>query len=381
MKEKTKQNTQNSMEVQMTEEILSQLPTLSANIQNLLSAQQITQRTLHAQTGYSESSISKYVKGKQFPPLDFLFKVRRLYNVSIDDLIFKEIAPNEIKTSVVPSELEQEEILLCRKYCGTYLVYYLDSSNYKGRDDNSPEESLTYGILHIHESQADSETPTFHAVAILGIDNRKSATLLHQNFSSFQTFNEVEIFMQNEDNEALSAKTYYGSFELNNKHAFFSLSHDRKDKAMIITHRVDSNKKEYIGGMGTINSISKGREGLPTIQHIAFSRYPITLSIEEIHHLLLLNHPSYKADKDVKSLISLFQKLYVSVDDKEKPTELEKELMIKVNLERYVKESLKRNMFRYAQISNRDDDDWYKLLKKVSITDGNIPYTEETVNL
>lgn len=125
-------------------------------------------------------------------------------------------------------------------------------------------------------------------------------------------------------------------------HAFLTLSHDRKDKALIILHRVNSNKKEYIGGMGTINSVSKGREPMPTAQYIALSRYPISLSAEEIHHQLLLSHPTYKADANVKELISLFKKTYMMPDpDGEIHTELEKALIIKVNLEHYVKQALK----------------------------------------
>jgi len=107
---------------------------------------------------------------------------------------------------------------------------------------------------------------------------------------------------------------------------------------------------------------------MPTAQYIALSRYPITLSAEEIHHNLLLSHPTYKADALAKSLIALFKKTYMPSDPNDEiHSEFEKEIIIKVNLEYYVKESLTRNMFRYAKISNRDDESWYKLLKEVSI--------------
>ena len=32
-------------------------------------------------------------------------------------------------------------------------------------------------------------------------------------------------------------------------------------------------------------------------------------------------------------------------------------------MERYITDSLKRNHFRYQKASNRDDDEWYHLLK------------------
>ena len=32
-------------------------------------------------------------------------------------------------------------------------------------------------------------------------------------------------------------------------------------------------------------------------------------------------------------------------------------------MEKYIKESLKNNMYRYGKVSDRDDDDWYHLIK------------------
>ena len=76
----------------------------------------------------------------------------------------------------------------------------------------------------------------------------------------------------------------------------------------------------------------------------------------------------------MQELISLFKKTYQTPDSYEETikyseilTDLQKEIIIKVNLERYVKTSLTNNMFRYAKISERDDGAWYDLLKDVSI--------------
>ena len=62
---------------------------------------------------------------------------------------------------------------LYKKYCGNYMVYYLDTSNYKGRDSNTPAESLVYGVINIHEVETNLDKPEFECVAFLGIDNRE----------------------------------------------------------------------------------------------------------------------------------------------------------------------------------------------------------------
>lgn len=113
-----------------------------------------------------------------------------------------------------------------------------------------------------------------------------------------------------------------------------------------------------------INSGSKGRERMPTAQFIAFSRYPISLSPEEIHHNLLLTHPTYKADSETKELIALF-KHYFLYDDNDNGllSDYQKELIMKVNIEDAMKKIIARNMDRYAKVSERDDAAWYQVLK------------------
>lgn len=347
----------------ITEDLTS---TVAANLSKLLETQNISAKELSEKIIYSESAISKYRNGKQFPPLDFLYQLKCLFGISLDDFLFKEIIHSDIHTQMTLNAIEQAEKTLYGKFCGTYLVYYLNTSDYKGRDKSTPEESLLYGVLTISEDKTNIDEPAYSCIAVLGLNCRKTATKLKKTIDSIESYSDIEKFIS--DDEKLKKKTYYGAFELSSDHAFLTLNHSKKDKALIILHRVNSNKKEYIGGMGTINSVSKGREPMPTAQYIAFSRYPISLSAEEIHHQLLLSHPTYKADANAKQLISLFKKTYMTPDpDGEMHTELEKELIIKVNLEHYVKTSLINNMFRYAKISERDDGTWYNLLKEVSL--------------
>ena len=268
--------------------------TVVANLNKLLEIQNISAKELSEQTNYSESAISKYRTGKQFPPLDFLYKLKILFRISLDDFIFKEINRVDIHAQIPLSAAEKDEKRSYDKFCGTYLVYYLNTSSYKGRDKNTPEESLLYGILTISEDKTNIYEHTYNSIAVLGIKCRDMATQLKKTIDSMKSYYDIEKYISNDEN--LVKKAYFGDFEFSAEHAFLTLTHDRKDKALIILHRVNSNKKEYIGGMGTINSVSKGREPTPTAQYIALSRYPISLSAEEIHHQLLLSHPTYKAD-------------------------------------------------------------------------------------
>lgn len=352
----------------------SLLEIVAANINTLIESQDISAKELHELTGYSEPAISKYRTAKQQPPLDFFLQLKKIYDISIDDFLTREILPVNIINHMPQSPAEQAENDSYHKFCGNYIVYYLNTSSYKGRDKFSPDESLLYGVLSITENRSMFDNTTdYNCISVLGIKDRSEATMLKQKLDQMKFYSEIEKYISVDEGETLSEKTYYGKLELSPDHAFITLSLKAKDKALIILHRWNTNKKEYIGGIGAINSVSEGHEPMPVAQYIALTRYPITLSAEEIHHQLLLGHPTYKADDDAKDLIALFKKTYMAKDsDEEIHTELEKFLIMKVNLGRYVKESLKKNMFRHAKISKWDDAAWYDLLKEVSITDDNI---------
>jgi hypothetical protein len=163
---------------------------------------------------------------------------------------------------------------------------------------------------------------------------------------------------------------YFGDFELSQEHAFVSMSHANTDKALLILHRVDNNKENYTGGIGTVNSVSKGRERMPVVQFMGISRYPLSLSAEEIHHKLLLDYPTFHAEAETEEMIRTFRTLYAAEgNSRYEFSEYQKSVMVQSTLERYIRKSLERNMFRYGKISELDDDDWYHSIKDASEED------------
>lgn len=338
----------------------------SSNLITLLEQHKLSQKDLAAITGVAESTVSAIRNQKQFPTIDFLFSLKTNFDISIDDFITKNISPNELSSDPISSELEKTERLAYQKYCGTYFVYYFDTSKYKGRDYNNPKDSLMFGVLHIYENPTPLNKLDYSCIAILGIKEREDASEIKNKLEQIEDISSLLDFV----NREYCDKTYYGDFELTHYHAFLSMSHQSKDKLLAIFHRVPGDKSHYAGGIGTINSVSRGRESMPVVQFIGISKNKVALSNEEIHHNLLLNYPNFKANDEADDLIRLFKNLYLASGEySESLTELQKAITIKANLERYIKKSLERNMFRYGKISNRDDDEWYHALKEVAILD------------
>ena len=333
------------------------------NLKKFISANGMTQKELAENVGVTAASMSDYCNGRRLPTAEILFALKTLYGISIDEFLTRSINTRQNQPRNADLEIEGNILTTYQKYCGIYFVYYFDTSKLKGRDTLLPKDSLLYGILYIYETPSYIGVPNYNCAAVLGIHGRADAASLKRKLEELNQPSKITEFIAKE----YSTTAYYGDFELSQEHAFVSMGHTNTDKALLIFHRVDNNKENYTGGIGTINSISKGRERMPVIQFMGISRYPLSLSTEEIHHMLLLNYPTFKAQAETEEMIHTFKMLYVAEGDpKYQFSEYQKAIMVQSTLERYIRKSLERNMFRYGKISERDDDDWYHSIKDAS---------------
>lgn len=337
---------------------------VAENLKKLIARNKLTQKDLAAKLGVTATSMSDYCKGRRLPSVEFFVALKKLYGISIDDFLTLSITVQENTSPDAAIETAHNALTTYRKYCGMYYVYYFDTSKLKGRDTQPPRDSLLYGILYIYETPSYLSLPHYSCAAILGIRERDNATVLKDRLETLHQPSTILEYIEKE----YANTAYYGDFELSQEHAFMSLSHASMDKALLILHRVDNNKENYTGGIGTINSISKGRERMPVIQFIGLSRRPVSLSEEEIHHKLLLNYPTFSADTETEEMIKTFKTLYVDEGSpRQQFSDYQKSIVVQSTLERCIRKSLQRNMFRYGKISERDDDDWYHCIKEASI--------------
>ncbi len=337
---------------------------ISSNLKRLIAQHKTTQKELANRLGVAAASMTDYCKGRRVPNVEFFVSLKNLYDISIDDFLTKSINPSASTLPVSEAAIDRSMMTTYHKYCGIYFVYYFDTSKYKGRDTQPPKDSVIYGILFIYENPSSLDVSEFSCAAVLGINDREKAAVLKKTLEGLGDPSKIIDHIGSK----FPHTAYYGDFELTQDHAFISMSHTNTDKALLILHRVDNNKPNYTGGIGTINSVSKGRERAPVVQFMGVSRYPLSMSVEEIHHSLLLNYPNFKAEKETEEMIRNFKTLYVENEEARKEfSEYQKSIIVQSTLERYIKKSLERNMFRYGKISERDDDEWYHAIKAASI--------------
>lgn len=336
---------------------------IAANLKTLIKDNGITQRELADQIGIAQATLSDYCSGKRVPQATFFVELRKRFGIDINSFLTSTAyTPSNVR-QVAEGSVNSQLRAVYDKYCGTYYTFHLDTSKFRGRDNLSARMSLLYGVLHIYRDPSSFAGLQYNCVAVLGIHKREEADRLVEAFRSAPSPDVIPA----EVGEKLANKAYYGDFEISQEHAFINLRHTGTDRALVILHRIENNKPAYIGGIATINSISKGRERMPVVQFFGLSRSRLQLSAEEIQHTLLLNHPAIIVEEEVDELLRLLRTLYIGNDDARTTLSHEqKRAVLRSTLERIIRKYIERNVFRYAKISEADDDFWYHVIKSSS---------------
>ena len=346
-------------------DILQKLPdTVAVNIKNLLTRNNINQRQLAEKARIATSVMSEYCNGKRVPSVDFLLFLKVNFGISIDDFLTKTIPSSAALLPSNEAETERDMTGIYEKFSGIYFVYYFDTSKYKGSDTQPPRDSVMYGILYIYKDPSSTVDDKYRSAAILGINERDDATYIRKTLKRLKDPAKILEYI----NANCSNTAYFGDFELSQEHAFFYMRHTNTDRVLFILRYVPTNKEKYIGGIGTVNSVSKGRERTPVIQFMGISRSPLSLSEEEIHRCLLLNYSNFNAESETEEVIRNFKALYVDPDAPEHGfPDHHESIMVTSILERLIRDNVERNMFRYQKITDHDDDDWYHAIKDAAI--------------
>ena len=158
---------------------------------------------------------------------------------------------------------------------------------------------------------------------------------------------------------------YKGEIFKNSQSIFIDLSNEfNGDKSYIILNNPPTNQN-YVGGVGTVNSIARGREHNPCVQFIIVSRKLIDVPDGELYNLLKFDNFTVNLDFAIKDIIDLFKRLYTDRNNLSiELTESQKQAIVKNKLEFHFNEILEANVFRFAKISNKEDDAIFKILRE-----------------
>jgi len=315
----------------------------SQNLKKL--AEMYSQKKIAEDTKVSPASINNYINKDSEPSIYFLMGLKQAYGIDIDDFLFKPLTAAE-KQEALPDDYE--------RFVGNYMLYHYDTSAYKGRVSTYAKNTLSYGIVSVFVDKDEGLI-----AKSLFIANRREAENTLRKLNEFKTKQELIEFYDSQEKYK-----YEGSFVYSNTQVFMYLvNHEKNDRSLTILNNPPS-VKEYIGGIGTVNSVSRGREHMPCIQHVLLTRNIMSIPDGEIYNLLALGDPDINLSVETDELIKLFKTLYSDNDFANSLSEENKRLLIHDSVKNMMSESLEANAFRFAKVSSVDDDRYYRIIKR-----------------
>lgn len=318
------------------------------NLKYLMVQNDVTQRGLASLTNLSVASINNLLNKNAEPSAQLLIKLKELYDVSIDDLLTVDIKQSkELKTS--------EYTVNLNKFCGTYIMYFYDSSEYKGKVSSFSKNTLRYAVISFIRI---NKTDRLNAIANF-FKERVDAEEFKQKIEVVEDINAKIRLHEN------TQQFYHGKLQATISQIFIYLKSDMlNDQSLIILNNPPSNK-QYIGGLGTSNSVSRGREHMPCVQFVLVSKSTLNLPDGEIYNMLSLGISDVNVETEAEKLLNLFKNLYInSANLSEELSEFQKKKIFEDSLSKILEDLIDANMFRFAKISNREDDDYYRLIKE-----------------
>ena len=302
-------------------------------------AKQYTQKYIADKTGFSQSSINNYLSKTSEPSIQFLIALKDAFGISVDNFLF--------------SSFEVAETVSYDRFLGHYFIYYYNNNSYKGEVHTNLKNTLNYGILSIYKDKEFDNSVQVNA--IFTKERTEAVKFLKELKNSKDVGNIYKDCLD----------SYIGEISTNEQSIFIGLSNKNKgDESFVILNNPPT-KQDYIGGIGTVNSIARGREHNPCVQFVILSKKLIDVPDGELYDILKFDDYTIDMEDSIKDIIDLFKRLYVEKNEISiELTAAQKQAIVRNKLEYHFNEILEANAFRFAKVSNKEDDAIYKLIKE-----------------
>lgn len=305
-------------------------------------AKQYTQRYIADKTGFSQSSINNYLAGTSEPSIQFLVALKEAFGISIDGFLF--------------SNFENKENVSYEKFIGNYIVYYYNNSSYKGEVHTNLKNTLNYGVISVLQDKELDNRVSVYATFVQG---RVEATRLLKELNSVNDVNSIVSILSQ------TKYLYKGTLLANEQTIAIELRDKENGDFSYILFNNPPTTSEYLGGIGTVNSMSKGREHNPCVQYMIISKKVIEKPDGELYNCLKLDDYMVKLDDAIDDIVALFKRLYVDKNEISIDlSENQKIAIIQNKLEYHFYDILDANAFRFAKVSNKEDDAVFKLIRE-----------------
>ncbi len=356
---------------------------ISRNLNSLIRTMEWSQSRFARETDIGEAALSFYLRGRnggRIPPTDYLmglvtneqFKARGL-TLSLDLLTSEKFNPQALihNRNNVPSVTRQE--IKHGDFLGNYLCYFFDQSKEAYNEDCRASRELRYGVVSVFD-EYETLTGEVRVKAIAAFfkeENDEAAFELKKKLDSIFSTEGININTRNSSiTDAFKnddVYSYEGEVKFSDRHCFINVESDAfGDNALIILYspqkKADS---EYIGGLGAVSSVTRGRTHQPAAQKIILSKYRIDSDRQRIAEhlnmpLKLVEHQEQQ--EQAVALCELCKKLFVDRNYAQHFDEADKLALIKGRLNQLVKNYIYKNICCVASVTEEEDKAVFKLI-------------------
>lgn len=353
------------------------------NLKNLIDAMKWSQAAFAEETGISEPALSSYLKGNEgrLPPLDYMvglcmneeFKAKGL-NLTLDLLISEKFNPKALIQRKYNHPAASRKEVKHGDFLGNYLCYFYDQSKPVHNQDHKLNRELRYGVVSVFDvcESLTGDMGIKAIAAFLKEEDADTAFELKRKLDSIFNYNAEEASLNSRNmaiEEAFNIdgiSAYEGAVTFSDHHTFINVqSNVHGDNALIILYspqkRMDS---DYIGGIGSVASIARGRTHMPTAQKIILSKYELGCSREIIAEKLSMSSAEIAQEHEAEAICEFCHKLYMEQDYSMQFDEADKAALIRRRLDQLVRNYVEKNICCVGSVTEDEDKAVFKLIEQ-----------------
>ncbi|MBO1306303.1 hypothetical protein JZO70_09035 [Enterococcus sp. 669A] len=300
--------------------------------------------TIAKELEVSKSKVHNWKQEKSLPTIGDLKKVSDLSgkNLKFNDLLLSKLAE-----AYLPEDHQLDQ------YTGSFYMYYYDSNS--AADKTNEKRDLRCGMAFVYK-----ENNKLRVDALMGI--------MESNLSDFRPKENYEDFMSEAKrfaNDYNLSGRYEGNVEITKSEIYINLYFGNHDQAKIILPNPPNikEKKSYIGGLGTINSVSEGVLHEPCIGFIGLSRFRLE-AFEASRHLIFKKN-NINLRNEGERIVELLDYLN-SIGENSLLGKDEKTIIVTSSLEKIVEGWLEKHIYTYGKVDKERDGNWYLMVKRTS---------------
>ena len=372
----------------MTPEQVGRLKDIvSRNLTNLIKAMKWSQAAFARETGTTEPTLSNYLKGDddegkgRLPLFEYMvglcmneeFKARGL-DLTLDLLISERFDPEALIQKRYNHPAASRKEVKHGDFLGNYLCYFFDQSKPVHNQDHKLNRELRYGVVSVFDAY-ESLTGDVSVKAIAAFfkeENVETAFELKRTLDSIFNYNAEEANL-NSRNMAIeeafkidNVSAYEGAVTFSDHHTFINVqSNAHGDNALIILYspqkKVDS---DYIGGIGSVASIARGRTHMPTAQKIILSKYELKCTREIIAEKLGMSAAEIAQEHESEAICEFCRKLYLGQEYSMHFDEADKAALVRRRLDQLVKNYIEKNICCVGSVTEDEDMAVFKLIER-----------------